>query len=116
MASEAEILSSQTGFDCGHCGQDIFCTLEQGSIVATEVEILSSKQVSTVATVVKIRHWQLGNSCLSCFKWASRFLFGLFHNNETRIANFSNVENGKICQFSGFLTILSHLTEIFCLS
>ena len=84
--------------------------------MATEVEILSSKQVSTVATVVKIRHWQLGNSCLSCFKWASRFLFGLFHNNETRIANFSNDENGKICQFSGFLTILSHLTEIFCLS
>ena len=68
--------------------------------MATEVEILSSKQVSTV---VKIRHWQLGNSCLSCFKWASRFLFGLFHNNETRIANFSNDENVKICQFSGFV-------------
>ena len=46
VASEAEILSSQTGFDCGHSGQDIFCEkveifckVEQVSAVASEAEI-----------------------------------------------------------------------------
>ena len=84
--------------------------------MATEVEILSSKQVSTVATVVKIRHWQLGNSCLSCFKWASRFLFGLFHNKKQELQIFQMMRMAKFVSLAVLLTILSHLTEIFCLS
>ena len=43
VASEAEILSSQTGFDCGQdifCEKaEIFCKVEQVSAVASEAEI-----------------------------------------------------------------------------
>ena len=81
--------------------------------MATEVEILSSKQVSTV---VKIRHWQLGNSCLSCFKWASSFYLVCFIIMKQELQIFQMMRMAKFVSLAVLLTILSHLTEIFCLS